>query len=848
VVVDKAAEHPKSEPVTTGSARPRRRGSPARPYGGGPPLRMVGVASLITVFAGLAGLFTAPAAWAGQDRALPAHPAGEQRFADVQARVISHRWGPGAPSSGVAPPRAPGRASYVGPAAARAAGGGWRVEPSPNPAIQPNGIAAAVSCASSAACMLVGNYAKGTTDTHFIAPLAERWNGTRWAIQAIPSPAGALVSQFNAVSCVSPGACTAVGSTSAHGRTRPLAEAWNGTRWAIQAIPSPAGAISAYLFGVSCTAPDACTAAGDSEQPGGVFSPLAERWDGTNWAIQATPTPAPTGLSSGFFAVSCTAPAACTATGGYTASNGDILTLAESWDGTAWMVQATPSPAGAFVAVLVGVSCTTSGGCVAAGYNEGGSVSLYATLAESWNGTAWTIQAMPAFPKDTAPSLSAVSCTSPSNCVAVGSNAGHSKLLTLAESWNGTAWRVDHTPHRGTNQMLSGVSCPGAQACIAAGSGFVSGYLPLADAWNGTAWRAQAIPAPGGSFGSGLRAVSCPAADACVAVGTSFVEATSFSRPNRSPALAEYWNGHRWRILAAPVSGRAQFAVLTGVWCTSPRACTAVGYYQSAQRQLPLAETWNGTGWTRQPMPAPAPSKGAVLTSVSCAARRSCAAVGYSFSTSDPANETALTEIRTGTRWASHPAAAPTGILSSNLQGVWCTKPGICTAVGSYTATPETGATLAETWNGTRWSLQPTPSQGYMLDAVSCTTARACTAVGLGAGPLAEAWNGTRWRVQPAPKLTGTKFDRLTGVFCTSAARCTAVGEYEKTGLSPFKAFAETWNGTRWTPVATPNPAGIYQSTLAGVWCNPPSACTAIGSFEFHTQLESVAGTLVVAK
>src|SRR5579864_4777134 len=70
-------------------------------------------------------------------------------------------------------------------------------------------------------------------------------------------------------------------------------------------------------------------------------------------------------------------------------------------------------------------------------------------------------------------SLNDVSCTSPSSCVAVGwdqrSPTGGSVLFTLAETWNGTAWRHVSTPTPGNSGVLGGVSCTSATACIAGG-------------------------------------------------------------------------------------------------------------------------------------------------------------------------------------------------------------------------------------------------------------------------------------------------------------------------------------------------------------------------------------------
>jgi hypothetical protein len=49
-------------------------------------------------------------------------------------------------------------------------------------------------------------------------------------------------------------------------------------------------------------------------------------------------------------------------------------------------------------------------------------------------------------------------------------------------------------------------------------------------------------------------------------------------------------------------------------------------------------------------------------------------------------------------------------------------------------------------------------------------------------GTVAESWNGTRWSVQatPNPPTAGETF--FEGVSCTSATTCTAAGYYDSTG------------------------------------------------------------------
>jgi hypothetical protein len=64
-----------------------------------------------------------------------------------------------------------------------------------------------------------------------------------WTILPVPDPAGN--GSLNWVSCSSATACTAVGeaSTSVSGNHVTLAERWNGTAWAIQPTPgNPAAA------------------------------------------------------------------------------------------------------------------------------------------------------------------------------------------------------------------------------------------------------------------------------------------------------------------------------------------------------------------------------------------------------------------------------------------------------------------------------------------------------------------------------------------------------------------------------------------------------------------------------
>lgn len=96
--------------------------------------------------------------------------------------------------------------------------------------------------------------------------------------------------------------------------------------------------------------------------------------------------------------------------------------------------------------------------------------------AEHWNGTTWTIDAVPKPSGATEVDLNAISCASSTSCHAAGSflpsNASFPRL-TLVEVWNGTKWSVQSSPNRaaGTadSNQLEGVSCV-ATSCTAVGS------------------------------------------------------------------------------------------------------------------------------------------------------------------------------------------------------------------------------------------------------------------------------------------------------------------------------------------------------------------------------------------
>jgi hypothetical protein len=189
------------------------------------------------------------------------------------------------------------------------------VQTTPNPAGVLGSQLTGVSCPSAKACFAVG--ASSTSDQGN-QPLAEHWNGSAWSVQRIPTPSSVLAGnpfKLLAVSCAAAHSCVTVGfyfDPSLDGNVI-VAEHWNGKRWAIQNIVTPPGSTSTLMQGVSCSAAASCTAVGSYTNASGLGVTLAEVWNGTSWAIQDTPSPAGATEGSALIGVPCPSAADCTA-------------------------------------------------------------------------------------------------------------------------------------------------------------------------------------------------------------------------------------------------------------------------------------------------------------------------------------------------------------------------------------------------------------------------------------------------------------------------------------------------------------------------------------------------------
>ena len=170
--------------------------------------------------------------------------------------------------------------------------------------------------------------------------------------------------------------------------------------------------------------------------------------------------------------------------------------------------------------------------------------------------------------------LNSVSCTSATNCLAIGYNS------SLTERWDGKTWTLlTGLKLLPTNPGLSGLSCTSATFCVAAG--WHRNSQTAIEVWNGSDWSLVTSPNPPHFYGGVLNAVSCTSTTRCVAAGADIYLNRNKMGPGgkltNGGSLIEEWDGTRWSITPTPrpTTGGGTFL---GVSCLDPAGCFAVGY------------------------------------------------------------------------------------------------------------------------------------------------------------------------------------------------------------------------------------------------------------------------------
>src|SRR6185312_8301447 len=157
-------------------------------------------------------------------------------------------------------------------------------------------------------------------------------------------------------------------------------------------------------------------------------------------------------------------------------------------------------------------------------------------------------------------------------------------------------------------------------------------------------------------------------------------------------------------------------------------------------------------------------------------------------------------------------------------------------AVGQFPGAGEDAGSqiFAERWNGTQWQQVPTTNivrQDERLLGVSASGPDDAWAVGntnsisaASHDTLAAHWNGTAWTITPTPAAaSGGRLASLYDVADLSPASAWAVGQGKDA-----RPLAEHWDGTAWSMVKTANTA--EPTGLSGVTAISANNALAVGN------------------
>lgn len=181
-------------------------------------------------------------------------------------------------------------------------------------------------------------------------------------------------------------------------------------------------------------------------------------------------------------------------------------------------------------------------------------------------------------------------------------------------------------------------------------------------------------------------------------------------------------------------------------------------------------------------------------------------------------------------------------VLKSRLVRLFASRTRLAMALGAVVAlaaiaVPVAAGTASAATGAARPSAvtsSPAASFPAALGAFACRTLTDCMAIGANTPQMAtqlvaERWNGSHWSRMAMPKPAGVGDVTVGGIACPANRECVAVGGgYAKVG-SRLSALAEIWNGARWTVGRAVAPG--LSSELAAVSCPSAASCYAVGSF-----------------
>jgi len=523
-----------------------------------------------------------------------------------------------------------------------------------------------------------------------------------------------------------------------------------------------------------------------------------------------------------------------------------------SWPASLQSTSAVTLQSGADVASLTSTACWSPRSCISVGEDDesGGEEAIVVPDTDGVPGraVAVTLPATARSGSSETASLNGVSCSSSGTCVAVGeyedtSGVMDALVVPISGGVPGTGLEV-MLPDASGESYLRGVSCPSTGACVAVGTygidsnNYQEGVVVPIDA--GVPGAATEVSLPSGADTGTpfvwVNSVSCWSAGSCVAAGQY---QTDTSNGAVYPLTVAISGGQPAAGVAVTLPGdaykstSAQQSVLGSVSCQPSGSCVAAGsYVDTSGGSQPLVVP------IRSDMPAaptevslPANAAGgsddADLNDVSCAPSGSCSAVGYYVDTDD-SGEPLVVPVSGGVAATGLEGTLPSNALQSStgnqdaaLNAVTCPVSGSCLAVGDYYDAPDYEQGLIvpvsggapEAGNEAALPTSETANPYASLATVACAASASCVAIGQYDDATAQT-EAFEYSLQTPLSVSTSRLPR------------TRVGSAYDTTLTATGA----WGFYTWSVASGRLPAGLRLNAQTGLMSGRPRAA---GSHSF---------------
>jgi hypothetical protein len=333
---------------------------------------------------------------------------------------------------------------------------------------------------------------------------------------------------------------------------------------------------------------------------------------------------------------------------------------------------------------------------------------------------------------------------------------------TQAQSHAASIFQVVHTPNDNFNNGLEAASASSPTDIWAVGQSAIH--------YDGTTWTAYHAPGIKGDNTSDLAGVVDISPTLAWAAGTSGIGEGSTTQ------VILQWNGTEWSFFPGPKFAKLDQPSIKAMASTSANDIWAIGSLlgNDEQQLYFLFEHWDGTTWTKTTQV----SGDEFLFGASADAPNDAWAVGFKGPEND--NSGTLVMHYDGSDW-KHSPTPNVGAGANQFNGVLALAPNDVWAVGFSTAVaPPKEAptkTLIEHYDGTSWSIIPSPNIGphsvYQSNRLFGLTANSPNDIWAfgsyfaadGSGfqmTLLLHWDGTSWTIQPSPNPTKKSADFIS--------------------------------------------------------------------------------------